>query len=120
MPTKPYTLITDLVKQADVPENGILSRTLQNDDKSKVILFAFADGQELTAHTAPMPAVIYLLEGSAEVTLGEDVMNLEGGTLIHMTPNLRHGIRAKGPVKMMLILLKDASPASAAHQEPPA
>lgn len=101
-----YTLIHNLAAEAQVPENGILSRTLQNDEKSKIILFAFAEGQELSAHTAPMPAVLYFLEGTARLTLGEDSLDAAAGTLVHMTPNLRHGIHATSPLKLMLVLIK--------------
>ena len=46
--------VRDLRHQAKVPENGILTRTLQNDDRTKVILFGFAAGQELSAHITPL------------------------------------------------------------------
>jgi len=47
-----FIYVPDLVEQAKVPETGILSQTLQNDERTKVILFGFAPGQELSAHTA--------------------------------------------------------------------
>jgi hypothetical protein len=40
--------VRDLRQQAKVPD-GILTQTLQNDDRSKVILFGFAPGQEVSA-----------------------------------------------------------------------
>ena len=51
----PYTFFADLAAEVQIPADGILSRTLYNDDRLKVVLFAFAEGQELSAHTAPMP-----------------------------------------------------------------
>ena len=57
-----------------VPEKGILSHTLFNDDAIKLVLFGFAPGQELTAHTAPMPATIQILSGNAEIMLGADTV----------------------------------------------
>jgi quercetin dioxygenase-like cupin family protein len=53
-----YVFHPDLKDHAALPENGILSRTLQNDERTKVIQFCFAPGQELSAHTAPMPAML--------------------------------------------------------------
>jgi hypothetical protein len=40
------------------PDKGILSRTLFNDERFKVVLFGFAQGEELSEHTASMPDVL--------------------------------------------------------------
>ncbi len=101
-----YTYIADLCEEITIPENGILSRTLQNDDRSKVVGFGFAPGQELSAHTAPMPAVLYFVRGEAELRLGEDQLEAKAGTVVHMPPQLEHGIRAKSPLVMLLVLIK--------------
>jgi len=47
-----YRFIADLRAEAQVPPDGILSRTLHNDEQLKVVLFGFAAGQELSEHTA--------------------------------------------------------------------
>lgn len=103
---KPYTYVAGLAGEVQIPKNGILSRTLYNDDRVKAIIFGFDTGQELSAHTAPMPAVIQILEGEASIRLGADTVEGRAGTWIHMTPQLEHGIKAKSPVIMLLLLLK--------------
>jgi quercetin dioxygenase-like cupin family protein len=104
----PYLLIANITKEIQLPEKGILSHTLFNDDNMKVILFGFAPGNELTAHTAPMPATLHFLQGEATVTLGSDSHEVGAGALIHMQPQLTHGIVAKTPVMMLLFLIKAA------------
>ena len=101
-----FTYQPDLRKLVDVPENGILSRTLYNDDRAKIVIFGFAAGQELTAHTAPMPAVIHVLEGEARLTLGGETRDASAGAWVHMQPQLEHGIYAKTPVVMLLTMIK--------------
>jgi len=96
----------DLTAHIQVPENGILSRTLQNDDQSKVILFGFAPGQELSAHTAPFPATLYFVSGDASLKLGEDQMEAGPGTFAYMKPGLEHGIQARTEVVMLLTMIK--------------
>jgi quercetin dioxygenase-like cupin family protein len=103
-----YTFIADLLNEIQVPEKGILSHTLYNDDGLKIVFFGFAPGQELTAHTAPMPATIQFLQGEAELTLGGDKREVKAGALIHMQPQLTHGIVARTPVLMLLYLHKSA------------
>jgi quercetin dioxygenase-like cupin family protein len=104
--TDNYVLVPDLVAKARVPENGILTQTLQNDEKSKVILFGFAPGQELSAHTAPFPAMLTFLKGEASLTLGTEAQEATAGTFVYMTPNLQHGIKAKNDVVMLLTMIK--------------
>lgn len=102
-----YIYHKNLAEHAPLPENGILSRTLQNDDRSKVIQFIFAPGQELSAHTAPFPAMLYFISGEASVKLGPDTMEAAPGTFAYMTPLLEHGIKAKTEVVMLLTMLKN-------------
>ncbi len=102
-----YTFIRDLAEEVTIPENGILSRTLQNDDRSKVIAFGFAAGQELSAHTAPMPAILYFVRGDARLRLGDDEMDASAGSMAYMPPQLEHGIVARTPVVMLLVMLKN-------------
>ncbi len=102
-----YTYIEDLASHVRVPENGILSQTLQNDDRTKVIIFGFAPGQELSAHTAPFPALLYFVKGEAELRLGPDTKTANAGTFAYMTPNLEHGIRAKTEVVLLLTMVKN-------------
>jgi len=52
-----YTYIPDLASQ-EIPADGILSRTVYQDDHVKAVVFAFAAGQELSEHTASMPAIL--------------------------------------------------------------
>ena len=102
------TLFPDLAAEVQIPENGILSRTLYNDDHVKVLVFGFAVGEELSAHTAPMAASIYFVSGEARLTLGEEVTDAKAGTFVHMAPQLTHGIFAKTPVVIMLQMYKQA------------
>ena len=101
-----YTFLADLNAEAQVPENGILSRTLHNDDHVKTVLFGFAPGQELSAHTAPMAASLYFVSGEARLTLGDDVQDVRGGAWVQMTPKLTHGIVARTAVVMLLSMYK--------------
>jgi quercetin dioxygenase-like cupin family protein len=102
-----YTYLEDFKAHAPLPENGILSRTVQSDDRSKVIQFCFAPGQELSAHTAPFPAIIYIAQGEATLKLGPDTKDAKEGSMAYMTPYLEHGIVAKTEVVMLLVMLKN-------------
>ncbi len=106
MPTE-YTHIVDLAKEVEPPEDGILTRTLLNNDDVKAVIFGFGSGQELSEHTASMPAILHFLQGEATVTLANDTIQTQPGTLIHMPANLKHSVKTTSPVMMLLLLLKN-------------
>jgi quercetin dioxygenase-like cupin family protein len=101
-----YAYIANLAAQVpDVPADSILSRSVYSDERVKVSVFAFAPGQELSEHTASMPAIIHILEGEATLTLGGDTHPAGAGTWVRMPAQLPHGVLAKTPVRMLLIML---------------
>jgi quercetin dioxygenase-like cupin family protein len=101
-----YTHFLDLAQDAEPPADGILSRTIFQDDKIKAVVFGFAPGQELSEHTAAKPAMLVFVKGEASVGLGVDAQPAQAGTWVHMPANLKHSIKAKTPVVMLLVLLK--------------
>jgi quercetin dioxygenase-like cupin family protein len=104
-----YTFFANLQQEFTLPEKGILSRVLHKDEKVNVTLFGFAAGEELSAHSAPTPALLYFLEGEAELQLGADRIKAEAGSFAYMPPMLSHGISAKTGLPMLLVQLKDKS-----------
>jgi len=109
--TDAYVYVRDAREQAKTPENGILSQTLQNDERTKIILFGFAPGQELSAHTAPFPATLTFLKGEALLNLGGEEQEAVEGTFVYMRPKLEHGIKARTEVVMLLTMIKNAAAA---------
>lgn len=102
-----YTYIADLLTHVpDLPPDSIISRTFYSDERMKAILFGFAAGQELSEHTASQPAILHILQGEAELTLGDDSMKAQPGTWVYMPPQLPHSLYAKTPVLMLLLLFK--------------
>lgn len=84
-----YKYIADLSGEVSVPPDGILSRTLFEDNRLRVVLFGFSAGQELSEHTAKVPAVLHILEGEARLRLGADVLEAKAGAWAHMRAEWR-------------------------------
>ena len=91
----------------DAPQDSIVSRTIYKDERVNVVLFAFAQGQQLSEHTAAVPAILHILSGEADVGLGEETREAHVGTWIHMQARQPHSIFAKTPLTMLLIMLQD-------------
>ena len=100
------TIVSNLLNEIQITPDSTISKTLYSDAFSKSVLFAFDSGQELSEHTASMPASIHFLKGEAEVTLGNQSLLAIAGTWIHMPANLPHSVKAKSGTIMILTLMK--------------
>lgn len=89
------------------PPDSILSRTIYQDDSVKTILFGFHPGQELSEHTAAVPAILHFIKGEAELVLGQDKKTAQNGTWVRIPPKLTHSIHARTETLMLLYLLLD-------------
>ena len=101
-----FTHINDLASEVEPPDDGILTRTLFNSDNVKAVIFGFGAGEELSEHTASTPAILQVLQGEATLTLGDETIDAQAGTWLHMEANLKHSVQARTPVVMLLLLLK--------------
>ena len=104
-----YQLVENLAATIVAQPNSIVSKTVHADSGVKVVLMALDAGQELSEHTASMPAHIQLLGGEARVTLGDETHNLSAGAWVHMDADERHSVVAISPVILLLTLLKRAA-----------
>ena len=110
MTTIAYTYIANLAEQIpDIPADSIISRTIHKDEQVTTVLFVFAPGQELSEHTAAQTALLYFVQGEADITLGKDRLTAQAGTWVQMPPHLPHSIAAKTTVLMLLMMIKNVS-----------
>lgn len=105
MSSQPYTIFGDLLAEGPIPGRGILSQTLSDEDGVQLVLFAFAAGEALSEHTSARPAIIHVLSGTGDLTVGGDAYEAGPGTWVRMPPELKHGIVARTPLVMALYLL---------------
>lgn len=103
-----YTILRDVSGEIEIATDSTISKTVHADESLKAVLFGFDTGQELSEHTAAVPAVLHILEGEATVVLGDEVHETSPGAWMHLAPRLPHSITAKTPTKMLLLLLRRA------------
>ena len=85
---------------------GVVSQTLINKPTGTVTLFSFDKGQGLSEHTAPFDAMVYLLDGAAEIKIAGKKHKLNAGEMIVMPANKPHALKALEKFKMLLIMVK--------------
>jgi quercetin dioxygenase-like cupin family protein len=100
------TVFADIAAEVEIPTDGTLSRVLLSDDRVRVVVFAFDEGQELTEHTAAVPAIVQVIRGRMRLALGTEVTNAGPGAWAYMAANLPHSILALEPSVLLLTMLK--------------
>ena len=96
----------DLAGLVAYQEGSIVSRTVIDKKSGTVTLFAFAQGQGLSEHTAPFDALVYMLDGEAEVSISGKWHDVKAGEMLIMPANQPHALRAPKPFKMLLVMIR--------------
>ena len=95
--------LSDLV---DYQDGAVVSREIINQKAGSVTLFAFDEGQGLSEHMAPSDALVYLLDGEAEITISGRPLHLKQGEMVIMPANQPHSLKAIKRFKMVLTMIK--------------
>ena len=88
-------------------QNGsVVSSVILKKPTGNITVFAFDEGEGLSEHTTPFDALIYIIEGTAEITISSKINTLSKGEMILLPANQPHALKAITKYKMMLVMLK--------------
>lgn len=90
----------------DYQPGRVVSLTLVQNEAVSITLFAFSKGEAISTHSAPGDALVYLLDGEAEITVGANKLAARTGETVVMPANIPHGLEAVENFKMLLIVIK--------------
>ena len=90
----------------DYQEGSVVSRQITKGKGGNVTIFAFDKGEGLTEHTSPFDALVFLLDGEAEVTASGKASRLREGDMLLMPADAPHSLKAPSRFKMLLIMIK--------------
>ena len=96
----------DLGTLIDYAQGSVISRTLLDKKTGTLTLFSFDTGQGLSEHTAPFDAVVQIVEGRAELTIGGETVEAEAGQTVLMPADVPHALRATERFKMLLTMIR--------------
>jgi quercetin dioxygenase-like cupin family protein len=85
---------------------SVVSRTLIGKSAGTVTVFAFDSGQGLSEHTAPFDAMVQIIDGAADITIGGSLLKVKEGEMIIMPANKPHALKANEKFKMILIMIR--------------
>lgn len=87
-------------------DGSVVSKTIVKKPTGNITLFAFDKGEGLAEHSSPHEALVQLLDGKAEITIGGTPYNLQSGQSIILPANIPHSLKAHQKFKMMLTMIK--------------
>jgi quercetin dioxygenase-like cupin family protein len=98
--------VLNSVESIDYQEGAIVSKVFIDKNTGSVTVFAFDKGQGLSEHTAPFDAMVFVIDGQAEIAIAGAVSIVKKGEMIIMPANIPHELKAIERFKMMLIMIK--------------
>ena len=94
------------VESIDYASNSVVSKTIIKKPTGNITLFAFDKNEGLAEHSSPHEAMVQLLDGTAEIIIGENQHILHAGQNIILPANIPHSLKASEKFKMMLTMIK--------------
>jgi quercetin dioxygenase-like cupin family protein len=89
-------------------DGGIVSKTILKKQTGNISLFSFDKGEALSEHTAPFDAMISVVDGKGEVTIGGKPFIVIAGESIIMPANIAHAVKAVERFKMVLTMIRSS------------
>jgi quercetin dioxygenase-like cupin family protein len=86
--------------------NAVVSKTIIKKATGTITLFAFDKDEGLSEHTAPFEAIVQILDGVAEITIGGTPHTVKVGQCIILPANIPHALKATEKFKMMLTMIR--------------
>lgn len=102
----PIAAPTDLASLIALQSGGVVSRTLLKNRSGSLTLFAFGAGEGLSEHSTPHEATVQVLEGVAEVRVGEEDHTVRAGQILHLPAGVPHALHAPEDFVMLLTMLR--------------
>jgi len=97
--------VFDLAQDVTYQPGQVVSKTITKSDKVNISLFAFDKGEGLSKHTTNGDAMVMILDGVSEITIGEDVHQVKAGQTIVLPATIPHALLAVERFKMLIVIV---------------
>lgn len=97
-----YSLSDDIAWQP----HSIVSKQIIKKPNGNVTLFAFDAGESLSEHTTPYDALVFIVDGTMDITVGGILHQVTKGEYMLMPAGIPHGLVATVQAKMLLTMIK--------------
>ncbi|MFH1001222.1 MAG: cupin domain-containing protein [Bacteroidota bacterium] len=94
------------INSIDYADKAVVSKQILKKETGNISLFAFDKGEGLSEHTAPFDAVVYIVDGTADVIIDGKSNILTANQTIIMPAHISHALKAVEKFKMVLTMIK--------------
>jgi len=91
----------------DYQEGSVVSRTIIKKSTGTITLFAFDAGEGLSEHSTPHDAVVEVLDGTVEITIGGEPHRVSAGESLLLPAGIPHALAAITAFKMILTMIRE-------------
>ena len=95
-----------LLELVGYQKGAVVSREIIRKGTGTATVFSFDKGEGLSEHTAPFDALVYILDGQAQIFISGKQHILKKGELIIMPAGKPHALKAINKFKMLLVMIK--------------
>ena len=97
--------VVDLAGEVEYMPGQVISKTLAQNDAVSVTLFAFEKGEEIGTHDSIGDAMVTVLDGVGEFTVGGVKHICKAGEALVMPATIPHAVYAVKRFKMLLTVV---------------
>lgn len=100
-----FSKVLELEGLVDYQTGQVVSKTLAQSAAVSLTIFAFDQGEEISTHASGGDAMVYVVDGTAEISIGDEKFILKKGETIVMPSGIPHGLIALEQFKMLLTVV---------------
>ncbi len=98
--------VNNLSQLVDYQPGSVVSREIIQKTTGTITVFSFDEGQGLSEHKAPFDALVQILDGEAEIMIGDKNFQVKQGEMIILPVDVVHALKAVKRFKMLLIMIR--------------
>ncbi len=90
----------------DYSDGGVVSKQVLKNEAGNITLFSFDKEEGLSEHTTPYDALVEVLEGKVDITIGGEKFTVSENESIIMPAGIPHSLHGVERFKMLLTMIK--------------
>ena len=100
-----FSKVFEMEELVTYNKGQVVSKTLTQNKAISITLFAFDENEEISTHVTNGDAMVYVLDGKTDITIGDEVFSVKKGETIVMPAGIPHALYATERFKMLLIIV---------------
>ncbi|MDI6813833.1 MAG: cupin domain-containing protein [Desulfitobacteriaceae bacterium] len=101
-----FAQVLNLKERITYQQGQVVSMTIAQIPAVNVTLFSLDEGEGISTHTTAGDAMVQVLDGEAEITIGEKTLTVKEGETVIMPSDIPHSLEARKRFKMLLTVVK--------------